>query len=95
MALLNPSAQALDSMLTIIEQARLMPPKYLDYCFNRFQTAAQGVTRPCVQEAFGRLHVTIAPKLSEYFFNASCQTSLEIELAQSSNETALALCPST
>lgn len=48
-----------DSVLTVVEQTGFMSPEHLDHFFDRLQTAAHGIVRPCVKETFGRPRVLI------------------------------------
>lgn len=41
-----------DSVLTVVEQADLMAPEYLDYFFDWLQTTAHSIVGPCVKETF-------------------------------------------
>ena len=87
------SAGITDSVLAVVEQTRFMTPEHLDHFFDRFQTAAHRVVRPCVKEAFGRTRVAIDPELSERFFDAPSSTGLEVELVQGSERNRLGTAP--
>lgn len=76
------SAGVVDSVFTVVEQARQMSPEHFDYLLDGFQTTAHGVVRPCGEETLSRSRVVIAPELSERFFDTPCSAGLEVELIQ-------------
>ena len=76
------STGIVDSVLTVVEQARQMSSEHLDYFFDRLQATAHGVIGPCVKETFCSPRVVIAPELSERFFDAPCSAGLEVKLIQ-------------
>ena len=82
-----------DSVLTVVEQTGFMSPEHLDHFFDRLQTAAHGIVRPCVKETFGRPRVLIAPELRERFLDTPCPAGLEVELVQGAKRNRLGRAP--
>ena len=67
-----------DPVRTVVEQTGLVPSEHFDYLFDGFQTAAHGVARPCVKEAFGRPGEVVVPKLLEGFLDTPGAAGLEV-----------------
>src|SRR5713101_5798156 len=72
-----------DFVLAEVEQSLLVTPEHLDDLLNRLQLAAHRVVRPCLEEAFGRSLVAVAPELTEVLLDAPCPACLQVELVQS------------
>src|SRR5438034_5898538 len=73
-----------DPVPAVIEQASLMAPEHPDHFLDRLQSAAHGVSGPCVEEAFRGGRITIGPELRERFLDTPRAAGLEIELMQGS-----------
>jgi len=76
------SASVVDSVFTVVKQARQMSPEHLDYLLDGFQATSHGVVGPGGKETLSGSRVVIAPELSERFFDAPCSAGLEVELIQ-------------
>ncbi len=71
-----------DSVPAVVKQTRLMPSEHPDHFFDRLQTAAHRIVRPCDEETFGRARVVIAPEFLERFLDAPGAAGLEVLLIQ-------------